>query len=475
MKILHTGDWHMNDTLGRVDRSADICRSLEQIAHYLEEHSVDVMIVAGDLFSERSRLDQMRGAVGEIRRIFLPFLNRGGSILAISGNHDRDVFFEMLRDTLDLVSPVEKSVDGFVPGGRLYIAPAPRLLKLKGKDGQAVQFLLMPYPTPRHYLRDSDAQYATVEEKNRAVQTQFTMALEQQKGRVDVTLPSVLVSHIHVRGAQTHNLYRVTELEDVIFEPGDVPTSWSYVAYGHIHKPQAAIPGALHVRYCGSVEKLDFAERDDQKSVVLLEVSATGLVGEPRLLPLDTSPIWSFNIEDPETEIAQLKERYVNDPQAQSALVKYTLRWEPGKQNRDELCRQIAGIFPRWYARDLQELGRGDHSVRFAPRRMHDVAGTVRDYLQAQLATHVQREELLQLSEELLAETLGGQNASENVSENATALLTTEKAEIPTPTSEIAGLPIEKTVEKAAPQNDLFAESIDSLFEDESPIAGRAA
>ncbi len=187
MKILHTGDWHMNDTLGRVDRAADICRSLEQIATYLEEHEVDVMIVAGDLFSERSRIEQMRGAVGEIKRIFQPFLNRGGAILAISGNHDRDVFFEMLRDALDLVSPVAKSDDGVVSGGRLYISPAPRLLKLRGKDNQIVQFLLMPYPTPRYYLRDSDATYNTVEEKNRAVQTQFKMALEQQKARIDVT------------------------------------------------------------------------------------------------------------------------------------------------------------------------------------------------------------------------------------------------------------------------------------------------
>jgi DNA repair exonuclease SbcCD nuclease subunit len=93
MKILHTGDWHMNDTLGRIDRASDICRSLEQIAVYLEEHEIDVMIVAGDLFSERSRLDQMRAAVGEIKRVFHPFLDRGGSIVAISGNHDREVFF----------------------------------------------------------------------------------------------------------------------------------------------------------------------------------------------------------------------------------------------------------------------------------------------------------------------------------------------------------------------------------------------
>lgn len=420
MKILHTGDWHMNDTLGRVDRSADICQSLEQIAYYLEAHAVDVMIVAGDLFSERSRIEQMRGAVGEIKRIFQPFLGRGGSILAISGNHDRDVFFEMLRDALDLVSPTEKSSDGVSAGGRLYIAPAPRLMKLRDRQGQIVQFLLMPYPTPRHYLRDSDAQYNTIEEKNRAVQTQFKMALEQQRSRIDVTQPAVLVSHIHVRGAQTHNLYRVTELEDVIFEPSDVPTSWSYVAYGHIHKPQEAVPGAPHVRYCGSVERLDFAERVDEKSVVLFEIEEGGLKGAPQILPLETSPILYFNIENPEREIPELRAKYENDPQAKNALVKYTLRWEPGQDNRDELCRQISAIFPRWYARDLIEIGRDDIAPQRATRRMHDVAGTVRDYLQTQLSSHSQRDEILQLGEEVLVEVLGGA-ASKNAAASAAA------------------------------------------------------
>ena len=413
----------MNDTLGRVDRAADICHSLEQIAAYLEEHEVDVMIVAGDLFSERSRIEQMRGAVGEIKRIFQPFLNGGGAILAISGNHDRDVFFEMLRDALDLVSPVKKSEDGVLSGGRLYISPAPRLLKLRDKENQIVQFLLMPYPTPRYYLRDLDATYNTVEEKNRAVQTQFKLTLDEARNLIDVSQPAVLISHIHVRGAQTHNLYRVTELEDVIFEPSDVPTSWAYVAYGHIHKPQEAVPGAPHVRYCGSVERLDFAERNDQKSVVLLEIKEGQLQGAPQILPLETSPIWHFNIEEPEAEIAALKSKYENDPQAKSALVKYTLRWEPGRENRDELCRQMAALFPRWYARDLIEIGRDDIAPQRSARQKHDVAGTVRDYLQTQLSSHSQREDLLKLSEEILVEILGGdpKSAAPNVSPDVAA------------------------------------------------------
>ena len=111
MKILHTGDWHMNDALGRVDRSDDIFAVIAQIAAYLDEYDVDVLLVAGDLFSERSSREQLRRAISRLRELFTPFLLRGGTIVAISGNHDSETFFETLRDALDLALPFNTEND----------------------------------------------------------------------------------------------------------------------------------------------------------------------------------------------------------------------------------------------------------------------------------------------------------------------------------------------------------------------------
>src|SRR5918912_2481342 len=102
MRVLHTSDWHMNDRLGRQDRRGDISRALTQIAGYLDEGRVDVMVVAGDIFSELSSREQLRDSLAEIRTTFLPFLERGGTIVVITGNHDNDVFFETMRKALDL-------------------------------------------------------------------------------------------------------------------------------------------------------------------------------------------------------------------------------------------------------------------------------------------------------------------------------------------------------------------------------------
>lgn len=402
MRILHTADWHLNDTLGRVDRTDDLYGALGQIAKYLEEHSVDVMLVAGDLFSERSRPDQTRGAISKIKEIFLPFLSRGGTILAISGNHDSEIFFETLRDAFDLVAPGNAGQNSDATG-RLWMAPNPRLLTLADKSGTRVQFVLMPYPTARCYLRGQSTSYSTIEEKNRAVQTAFSTVLDQLKAKIDEHLPAVLMSHIHVRGSSTHTLYKVTEVEDVIFEPTDIPTSWAYVAYGHIHKAQAPLPGSNHVRYAGSIDRLDYAERDDQKGVVLVDIGPEGRIGEPQILPLQSTPIHRIEIREASSEIAQLKTQYADH---ETALIHYTLHWQPGRDNRDAISRELNTLFPRWYARDFVEIGKSDFGGLFESSGvdLKNVPETVRDYLQTQLRHSAQRDEVLALMETLLAE-----------------------------------------------------------------------
>ena len=63
MKILHTADWHLGDRLGRQDRTEDLQRAVEHVAALCEEHEVEVLLVAGDLFSELSRPDSLRASI----------------------------------------------------------------------------------------------------------------------------------------------------------------------------------------------------------------------------------------------------------------------------------------------------------------------------------------------------------------------------------------------------------------------------
>jgi|SRR5579859_1495112 len=402
MRLLHTADWHMNDRLGRVDRTIDILHSLERIRDYLEEYRVDVLIVAGDLFSGRDTQEQLREAVGSLKELFVPFLQRGGTMLAISGNHDNSAFCGSLRDALELAAPGRTGANGTDATGRLYVAPRPQLIKLADPLGNVVQFVLMPYPKASDYVRGEAMNYRSLAEKNSAIQHNFAEVLQTLRSRVDPKLPSVLVSHIHVRGVQVNSLFRLSEAEDILFEPTDIPAEWAYVAYGHIHKPQPAVIGAEHIRYSGSVQRMDAAEADDQKSVVLVDIGPSGRQSAPQLLPLECVPIYKVGIDDPDSQLSKLANTYAN---ATEALVDYTLYWQPGKHNRDDLCRQIEAIFPRWYSRDFVEIGRdASRAKNFSPNRLQDVAGTVRDYLNKRLEKHPERQELTALAEKLLAE-----------------------------------------------------------------------
>jgi hypothetical protein len=48
--------------------------------------------VAGDLFSELSRPDELRASVEHLAEVFQPFLLDGGTIVALTGNHDNENF-----------------------------------------------------------------------------------------------------------------------------------------------------------------------------------------------------------------------------------------------------------------------------------------------------------------------------------------------------------------------------------------------
>jgi exonuclease SbcD len=396
MRILHTADWHLNDRLGRIDRQPDIVARLEEIAAYLDRYEVDVLLVAGDLLSNYSAIGKLQVALDDIRRVFMPYLLSGGTIVVVSGNHDNEATFQMLRSALDLASPIEPGRREAMPRGRLYLVGHPAHLLLESRGGQPVQFVLLPYPTQARYLFDEDTRYSSLEERHRRLAQALVRTLDRIRAEyIDPRLPSVLAAHVHLRGSQVHSLYRLTETEDVVFNPSDIPTNWAYVALGHIHKPQA-LAGTAHIRYAGSIERLDYAEREDEKGCVLVEIGPAGRTREPEVLPLDATPIHRVEITDPTTQLPHLRDQY---PDRERALIDYRLVWTPGEDNLDDIRDELDDIFPRWYQRDIRVAGAvpglvGSHDDGVSIR---DVRGTARAYLEAQLAEHRDRDALLAL------------------------------------------------------------------------------
>jgi exonuclease SbcD len=136
-------------------------------------------------------------------------------------------------------------------------------------------------------------------------------------------LPTVLVAHLHVRGAQVNALskYVLTERDDVVLDAGFLPTAWAYTALGHIHLPQS-LGGRPNVRYPGSLDRLDFGETHDGHGVLLLEIGPAGLTSKPECLPIPATPFHTIALTDPEAELPRLADLY---PDRETAIVRVSV------------------------------------------------------------------------------------------------------------------------------------------------------
>jgi exonuclease SbcD len=390
MRILHTADWHLGDRLGRIDRTQDLRRAVERVGDYCRSESVDVLLVAGDLFSELARPDSLRETIEHWQTVFRDFLFQGGTILTLTGNHDNENFCRTLTHAMNLAAPAIVGPGELAASGRLYLATEPTLLRLRNRrDGFDVQFILMPYPTPSRYLRDEAQKYASPEEKNQRLMTAFMEALRtiQLHERFDRGVPTVLSAHVNVSGATIGpSLFRLAEQDDVVVPVEGVAGEFAYVALGHVHKPQA-LAGRQNVRYSGSIERMDLGESGDAKSVVILDIGPGGLVSDPRLLPMESTPIYEADIRVPSVDLPALRERHT---EANGDLVSVHIRYTAGKDSLEDILREADAIFPRWYHRDWTETSELGPSIAPGGEAggSKSFEDTVREYVRNELMNY---------------------------------------------------------------------------------------
>lgn len=370
MKILHTADWHLGKKNGaRVDRSGDLRRNVEAIFGLCESESVDVLLIAGDLFDSVCRQDDVCASIDHLKDVARPFLRRGGTILVTTGNHDGETFCKTLQHTLALVDPTPSKPGERLAPGRLHLMTRPTFARLADRDGPDVQFVLMPYPTASRYMDDAVTPYTGGGEgKNRRLREAFaeTIGRIRRHEAFDPGLHSVLAAHLFLQGANLPNGYTISaddERTDVVCPVEDLGSGWAYVALGHVHKPQI-LGGRSNVRYSGSIERLDFGERDDEKGVLLIEIGPEGLRGDPRWVPLETSEFLHFVIDEPSTELPDLEARF---PGPTDALVRCQVTYRVGEDDPDAIHRRLDAMFPRCYERFVIPAGREDAEAAREP------------------------------------------------------------------------------------------------------------
>lgn len=401
MKIIHTADWHLGDHLHRLDRTGDLRKRVVEVARICEEQTADVLVIAGDLFSNHSLfgIDDMTRELEHIQGVFAPFFRRGGTILAVTGNHDLDKPIEFIRAGMRLAAIPHAGGQPLTPG-RMYLQNGPGIAVLEA-GGERVQFVLVPYPYAHRYA-DPDDDFKSPAERNRVTSARVASWVQKatEKPGFDQALPSVLVAHLHIRGSEIHSLYKATETDEAMFGADFIPSHWAYVALGHIHKPQA-LGGNDHIRYPGPLDRLDFGERHDDRGVIALSIGkkhGPACRTAPEWVPIAPTPMHIIRIGDTD-ELDALPKRF---PDCAEAIVKITVALKPDGPSRDEVMRRLRKTFPRFAEIDFDraEVPSDDTRCAGIPAGV-DYRETVRRYL----ADRSNNSDLLALAETFLSPT----------------------------------------------------------------------
>ena len=272
MKILHTADWHIGRSLYGRKRYEEFEAFLDWLAEIIQQHGIDALVVAGDIFDTSTPSNRAQG-------LYYRFLCRvaAGScrhVVIVGGNHDSPSFLNAPKELL-------KALDIHVIGRASEASE--EVLVLCSEQG-VPELIVCAVP----YLRDRDIRVAEAgenfDDKERKLiegirkhYADVAAAAEQKRTELGVEIPIVATGHLFTAGGQTvdgdgvRDLY-VGSLAHVA--AGIFPTCFNYVALGHLHVPQK-VSNSETIRYSGSPLPMGFGEAKQQKSVCRVEFHGT--------------------------------------------------------------------------------------------------------------------------------------------------------------------------------------------------------
>jgi DNA repair exonuclease SbcCD nuclease subunit len=220
---------------------------------------------------------------------------------------------------MDIAEPPKNRGEYFSPG-RMYLLDTAFVGRIRDSREQFdVQFALLPFPGLSRVLTGSETA-TTAAELNRPVGehvANWIRSLPETQG-YDVNLRTVIVAHLNVTGADVgRGMFRPNETSAVILDAAALPTGFDYIALGHVHKPQR-LRDQDHIRYSGSLDRMDHGDDDPTKEIVLVDI---GPDGRRSVVPIQIEPTQFITATITAAETAA-EELAAQVPDPASALVR---------------------------------------------------------------------------------------------------------------------------------------------------------
>jgi DNA repair protein SbcD/Mre11 len=273
VRVLHTSDWHVGKAIRGRSRAAEHQAVLAEVAHVAESQSVELVIVAGDLFDTATPTAEAERIV---YRALLDLAAGGRPVVVVAGNHDS-------AQRLGAVAPLSQA-SGIHVASSIRPPDDGGVLEVKA-GGDTGLLALVPFPSQRYVvtadlLLSGDAADAHAEYADRIVR--IVTALTSQF-RADTV--NLVAAHLMVMGGALGGGERGAHTVFDYWVPATAfPGSAQYVALGHLHRAQQ-LPGPAPLHYCGSPLQLDFGESANEPVVHVVDVRP-GLPADVRPVPL---------------------------------------------------------------------------------------------------------------------------------------------------------------------------------------------
>ena len=262
MRILHTADWHIGQRLHERQRTDEHEKFLEWLLNTIQAHQVELLLVSGDIFD--TALPSSESTNLYYRFLYRLFDETDTDTVITAGNHDSARHLEAPREFLKM--------------GRIHV------VGLAEEPEKCV--FTFPRKKPRvavaavPYLSESDLRhrsYQTEVERNERYREWLKTFYADCVAAMPPELPKILMGHLFVQGGTVTDSERNIQIGGATaIRANDFPENVSYIALGHLHRPQTISGTDYPIRYSGSPIPLRFNETGYRKKLYLLELSDDG-------------------------------------------------------------------------------------------------------------------------------------------------------------------------------------------------------
>ena len=277
MRLLHTSDWHLGRSfhgVGMLDAQRDF---IDQLVAQVEELSVDVVLIAGDVYD---RALPGVDVVGLLDDALVRLTGAGARVVLTSGNHDSAIRLGFasrllerggvhLRTRLaDLDTPLMIPLEDRLLGNR------PLVNETDDGHSPALAIYGIPWLEPRLVADQLGVETASHFDVTRAATARIRADLARRSQ--SRTVHSVVLAHTFASGGISSDSERDLSIGGVGAVPLDLFDGFSFTALGHLHGRQQLSP---EVRYSGSPLAYSFSEAKHRKGGWLIDVDASGVRG----------------------------------------------------------------------------------------------------------------------------------------------------------------------------------------------------